>query len=206
MSRAPLLIAALLLALVAAPALAGEPVAFGRTGPAATAFDPTAASTAQLASLLWGSLYSEVSIAVPDELKRRVGELAAMTTDLDPRVRVQGSFALALIGRGEVLTRTAYEPVVGSPSFERANAAFLRCAVQQDCQRAVQALRKLGAVPLKSGKPAQLDNVDAVLLLSLIQQDGYAAYVDSLKTKDPGQRAALAVAKQRHATTFPPAR
>jgi len=180
---------------------AGEPVGFGRDTPAQLA-EAADASTAQLASFLYGSLFTDDQIVVPEQLKRRAGELAAMSTDLDPRVRVQGSFALALIGRGEVLTRTAFEPVVGSPPFEKANAVFLTCAVRRQCPAAVVALRKMGAAPAKKAKTPQLANLEATLLLSLIQQDGFAAYVDSLKTKDLGQQDALAVAKRRHAATF----
>ena len=194
--------AALLAALLPLLAPAGEPVAFGRDTPQQLA-NGDEATTAQLASFLYGSLYTDEQIVVPEQLKHRAGELAAMTTDLDPRVRVQGSFALALIGRGEVLTRTAFEPVVGSPPYEKANAVFLRCAVQHQCPAAVAALRKLGAAPEKKAKPARLANLEATLLLSLIQQDGFAEYVDALKTKDPGQLDALAVAKRRHELTFP---
>lgn len=198
--------AAFLLALFGCgAAAAGEPVAFGRETPAQIAASDEA-TTGQMASFLYGSLYTEEQLVVPEALKRRAGELAAMSTDLDPLQRVQGAFALAVIGRGEVLTRTAFEPVVGSPGFEKANAAFLRCAVRRECQSAVARLRELGAEPAKKVKPAQLANIEAVLLLSLIQQNGYAAYVDSLKTKEPGQLEALAVAKRRHALTFPNAR
>jgi hypothetical protein len=186
-------------------AAAGEPVAFGRDTPAQIASSDEA-TTSQMASFLYGSLFTEEQIVVPEALKRRAGELAAMTTDLNPVVRVQGSFALAVIGRGEVLTRTAFEPVTGAPAFEKANSVFLRCAVRRECQAAVVKLREMGAQPAKKAKPPQLANLEAVLLLSLIQQSGFAAYVDSLKTQDPGQQDALAVAKRRHAATFPQAR
>ena len=186
-------------------AAAGEPIGFGRETPAQIAASDEA-TTAQMASILYGSLYTDEQLVVPEGLKRRAGELAAMSTDLNPLLRVHGAFALAVIGRGEVLTRTAFEPVVGSPGFEKANAAFLRCAVRYECPAAVVRLRDLGAQLAKKAKPPRLANLEAVLLLSLIQQNGFAAYVDSLKTKDPGQLDALAVAKRRHAVTFPQAR
>lgn len=190
-----------------APALAGAPVAFGTDVPSEAAKQQEA-TTAQLASFLFGSLYTEVELVVPDELRRRAGDLSAMAVDLDPLRRVHGTFALAVIGRGEVLTRTAFEPVTGSPDFEKANAAFVRCAVRRECPATIAALRNMGAVPAKKAKPKQLANLEAVLLLSLIQQKGFVAYVESLKalTKEPGQLAALEVAQQRHARTFPGAR
>lgn len=191
-------VAATLLSLGAA---AGEPVAFGRDTPAQIASSDEA-TTAQMASFLYGSLFTDEQIVVPEALKRRAGELAAMSTDLNPLARVQGSFALAVIGRGEVLTRTAFEPVTGAPPFEKANAAFLRCAVRRECPAAILKLREMGSQPAKKAKPPQLANIEAVLLLSLIQQSGYAEYVDSLRTKEPGQQDALAVAKRRHAATF----
>lgn len=199
--------ALLALFLGAAGAQAGEPIAFGVDDPAKAAVAGEA-TTAQLASFLYESLFTEVQLTVPDELRRRAGDLSSMATDLDPVKRVHGAFALALIGRGEVLTRTAFEPVVGSPPFEKANAAFLSCAVRRECATSIKLLRQMGAAPQKKAKTKQLANVEAVMQLSLIKQDGFAAYVDSLKkkTKDPGQLAALEVARQRHAATFPGAR
>lgn len=196
--------ALLLAAMVGGQAPAGEPVAFGVDDPAKAAVAGEA-TTAQLASFLYESLFTEVQITVPDELRRRAGDLSAMAVDLDPVKRVHGAFGLALIGRGEVLTRTAFEPVVGSPPFEKANAAFLACAVRQECAASVKLLRQMGAVAQKKSRTKQLANVEAVMQLSLIKQEGFAAYVGSLKakTRDPGQLAALEVALQRHARTFP---
>jgi len=196
-------------------ASAGEPIAFGQD--AGAEVDPRDQPTAQLATTLFRGLYSETRMTAPDELRRRVGELAAMSTDLDPRMRVQGAFALGVIGRGDVLSLTAFVPVAGAPPFEHANAAFLRCAVRRDCVSAVAQLRALATTPAKDagkgrggakggGKGGKLHNLEAVLLLSLIKQDGYATFVDSLRTEDPAALQALAVAKARHALTFPDAR
>lgn len=184
---------------------AGEPIGFGRDTSTSVA-DPENATTVQLAQFLWGSLYTDDALIVPPALKSRVGELSSMATDLDPNKRVHGAFALAVLGRGDALTRTAFAPVVGSPPFEKANAAFLACAVQGSCPAAVKRLRELALVPAKKSKPKRIENLEAVLLLSLIQQQGFAAFVDALPTQDPVQLEAIAVAKRRHEVTFPSAR
>jgi len=159
------------------------------------------ATTAQLASYLFESLATEERIEVPPELARRVGDLSRMAVDLDPLARIHGTFALVVLGRGELLTLTAFEPPEGAAPVELAVAAFARCAVRGRCAESVAALRKLGAVKAK-GKGKRLATPEAVLILSLIAQPGYAKWVDHLEVRNPVQRELFELAKRRHAATF----
>ena len=59
---------------------------------------------------------------------------------------------------------------------------------------------------MRAGSEEKGKAVKLVQPQATFQQDGFPVYVDSLKTKDPGQQYALAVAKRRYAATFPTAR
>lgn len=160
------------------------------------------ATTAQLASFLFESLATEERVEVPNELHRRVGDLSRMAVDLDPVARTHANFALALMGRGELLTLMAFEPPEGAAPVELAVAAFARCVVRARCPESITALRNLGAVKAKKGKGRRLATPEAALLLSLISQRDYAGWVDRLAVKNPHQVEMLEIAKRRHATLF----
>lgn len=158
------------------------------------------ASTAQLLSFVVESLATDEEVILPDELRRRTGEIIGLATDLDPTARAYAVITLALMDRGDLITPAGYAPPEKGQPLERIAAAFARCQGGKDCAAAVAYLRLKGGELNKKG--SRLRFPEAVELVSLLPQDGFAAWADALATKDPGQRDMIEVARQRHAAKF----